>query len=210
LTLLLDRHSPQKAIDTSPGESVFISDVLAETRCRTIPPALCLRCEKEFLPKYSLAWLGGERKKMEWKSTALRSLWAPLFLTPEQYYDDRRGDSSMRPIKRLMLAVLEDALSCLHTHANPKNRERQLIYQEAEQWLLRKERDGLFSFSSVCETLGIAPDYLRAGLGRWRDMQSHGRYVRRPRSRSPVARDRSISSGAAPRSRGIRDSQAPL
>ena len=34
------------------------------------------------------------------------SLFAPSILTPGQYYDERRDDSALRPIKRLMLAIL--------------------------------------------------------------------------------------------------------
>jgi len=50
---------------------------------------------------------------MEWESSEVTSLFVPSILTPDQFYDARRDDSAMRPIKRLMLAILEDALRCL-------------------------------------------------------------------------------------------------
>ena len=133
---------------------------------------------------------------MEWESAELNSFFAPLILTPEQYYDDRRNDSALRPIKRLMLAILEDALSCFHKHATAEKGARRLMYREAEQWLCCESRDALFSFGTVCETLVIDPDYLRSGLRQWRAKQSADESEHRVGRRSPVMRSASISSGS--------------
>jgi hypothetical protein len=132
---------------------------------------------------------------MKWKSAELRSLFAPLVLTPQQYYDDRRNDIAIRPIKRLMLAVLEDALCCLNKHANAHNGEFRLAYRETVQWFYSEDEKVLFSFNVICQTLGIEPKYLRSGLRRWREMQSSDLNQRRVGRRSPATRDRSISSG---------------
>ena len=140
---------------------------------------------------------------MGWESVDMGSVVAPLILTPEQYYGERRDDGSL-PVKRLMLAVLEDALN-----ANAKNRARQLMYWEAEQWLCQEAGNELFSFSMVCETLGIAPDYLRSGLRQWRQRQSRGENERRLGRRSPVARDSSIPTWIVSRARPFRDRGIP-
>ena len=98
------------------------------------------------------------------KSVQIGLLSAPLDLTPEEFYDEQPSDIRVRPIKRLMLAVLEDALNCLDKHANAKHGDCLRIYREAEQWFCRNDDDSIFSFSTVCETLGIEPNYLRSGL----------------------------------------------
>jgi hypothetical protein len=137
---------------------------------------------------------------MKWENT-LNSLIVPQILTPGQYSDERRGDSAMRPLKLLMVAILEDALICLDKYANAKSRAGRLIYQEAEQWLDREGGNSLFSFGAVCDILGVESDYLRVGIDQWRGKQSRGGSARRLKRRSPVARERSISSGRAHRSR---------
>jgi|HubBroStandDraft_5_1064220.scaffolds.fasta_scaffold47814_1 hypothetical protein len=131
---------------------------------------------------------------MEWENSEGSSIFAPSILTPEQFYDERRDDSVMRPIKRLMLAILEDALRCLQKYAAAKSGARRLMYWEAEQWLYSEGGNALFSFTMVCETLGIEPEYLRSGLLQWRRMQPRGDLVQRVARRSPVVRNGSIVS----------------
>ena len=46
---------------------------------------------------------------MEWENGVLGSIFVPDVLTPEQYYDSRRDDSRIAPVKRLMTAVLASA-----------------------------------------------------------------------------------------------------
>jgi hypothetical protein len=125
-------------------------------------------------------------------------------LTPEQFYDERRDDSVMRPIKRLMLAILEDALRCLQKYAHAKSGARRLMYWEAEQWLYSEGGNALFSFTMVCEALGIEPEYLRSGLLQWRRMQPRGDLVQRVARRSPVVRNGSIVSENNGRERRVR------
>lgn len=62
------------------------------------------------------------------------------------------------PEKRLMLAVLNDALYCLG------RRRMASDYREACQWVLNPHDWGVFSFVSVCETLGFNPSALRKGI----------------------------------------------
>ncbi len=142
---------------------------------------------------------------MDWENGVLGSIFVPDVLTPEQYYDARRDDSAMAPVKRLMMAVLEDALRCFQNNADAKNGSRKRLFAEAEQWLCSEDGDGPFSFETVCETLGIEPSFLRSGLREWRDQQLAGNSTRRLARRSPVVRSGRIS---APTRRGKRVSQA--
>ena len=133
---------------------------------------------------------------MEWENSAIGSLFVPDVLTPEQFYDSRRDDSNIRPVKKLMMAILEDALRCFQNNADAKTGSRRRLFLEAEQWLCGEGGEGPFSFEMVCETLGIEPDFLRTGLREWRRQQLNGIATRRLARRSPVVRAGRISAPA--------------
>jgi len=117
-------------------------------------------------------------------------------LTRDQYYDSVRADDALaRPIKRLMLAVLEDAMRCYQTYSGSRNSVHRRLFVDAERWLMDRRADGVFSFENVCDTLGIEPSSLRAGLRRWHLQQLDGMNPRRLARRSPVT---SISRISAP------------
>ncbi|MGH7933532.1 MAG: hypothetical protein ACREQN_10235 [Candidatus Binataceae bacterium] len=130
---------------------------------------------------------------MEWENGILGSIFVPDVLTPEQYYDARRDDSAIAPVKRLMMAVLEDALRCFQNNCDANSGPRKRLFTEAEQWLCGEGGDGPFSFDTVCETLGIEPGFLRSGLKEWRAQQLAGVTSRRLARRSPVVRSGRIS-----------------
>lgn len=73
--------------------------------------------------------------------------------------------------RRLMLAVLRDALECYQKHAastDPLGREQ---FEEAEAWLLEESVVGCFSFENICAILGIDPAWLRRRLQEWRNRE---------------------------------------
>jgi hypothetical protein len=78
--------------------------------------------------------------------------------------------------KRLILAVLEDAIDSFFKYLCAKDEEGQEIFQEAERWILKKDSDWIFSFENVCDQLGISAPYLRAELVR----RTEGELRRRP------------------------------
>jgi hypothetical protein len=108
-----------------------------------------------------------------------------------------------------VVAILEDAISCLREHGNAKNGAYRLTYREAERWLWREEGNALFSFDMVCETLDIEPDYLRSRIRQWCEAQSREQKVQSVGRRSADAHDDSRSTRIAPRAHGIRDLRAP-
>jgi hypothetical protein len=74
---------------------------------------------------------------------------------------------------------------------------------EAEEWLCGNGGEGPFSFDTVCETLGVEPQFLRRGLLEWRAEQLAG-IIRRPLARrSPVVRTGRISAPARRRRRKL-------
>ena len=133
---------------------------------------------------------------MEWENSALGNLFVPDVLTPEQFYYSRRDDSTIRPVKKLMMAILEDALRCFQNNSDAKGGPRKRLFSEAEQWLIGEGGEGPFSFETVCETLGIEPQFLRRGLRDWRTQQLAGVSTRRLARRSPVVRSGRISAPA--------------
>lgn len=74
----------------------------------------------------------------------------------------------------LMLAVLADAIECFQRYVFGENEREKKSFQEAEDWILEKNDDWLFSFHSICETLQLNPDYLRQGLLRWKQAKIEG------------------------------------
>lgn len=143
---------------------------------------------------------------MEFENSAIAGMLIPDAMTPGQFYDGiRADDAAIRPIKRLMLAVLEDAMRCYQTYACTHNRAMRRLFVEAEAWLMDRNGDGPFACVTICETLGIDPGCLREGLRRWRIQQMDGMNPRRLARRSPVTRIGRIS---APLKRRRRKSAA--
>jgi hypothetical protein len=63
-----------------------------------------------------------------------------------------------------MLAVLESATEDFQKFVNARDRKGKLLFSQAEEWLLEKDSDPLFSFEHICELLRLQSDYLRKGL----------------------------------------------
>jgi len=94
--------------------------------------------------------------------------------TPSQYRDTRRADGDFAPLKRLMLAILEDAITTFQKTATATSRNRRRAFLEVDQWLQDRRTDGLFSFEEICCTLGISASSLRRALGEWRARSGGG------------------------------------
>jgi len=73
--------------------------------------------------------------------------------------------------KNLMLAILEEGISCFQKQLFARSQKGKTLFRDAEAWILQCDVDRLFSFESICETLGIAPNYLRSGLIVWKNRQ---------------------------------------
>ena len=101
--------------------------------------------------------------------TSFPKLAEPEVLMPSQYLDLLRGHSPYEGEKRLMLAVLEDAISCFQKYAGASRGRRQRLFKEAEEWLFDEESRWAFSFETICSTLDLSPEFLRRGLLRWKE-----------------------------------------
>lgn len=107
----------------------------------------------------------------------LASLFQPDVLIPAQYFDTLRSKTGMEPEKRLMLAVLEDAIHCFQDNVAAESDTKRKLFEEAEEWFLSEGDEWAFSFENVCEALGLNPRYVRRGLLRWKERKQ--KYDRR-------------------------------
>jgi hypothetical protein len=97
----------------------------------------------------------------------------PDILTPGQYYEGaHRDDPETEAIKRLMFAVLADAVRCFQTYCRAQNRSGRRMFYEAKGWIWDRNSEGPFTFEAICETLEIEPERLRRGLREWRGHRS--------------------------------------
>ena len=94
----------------------------------------------------------------------IRSLFQLDPVLPAQYEDTFQRRFPLVPEKTLMLAVLEDAVTCLQRYAGARDGKSKQMFRDAENWFLAKENDWLFSFEGICSTFGWDPTYIRRGL----------------------------------------------
>jgi len=71
-------------------------------------------------------------------------------------------------IRALMLAVLEDGITCFQCYFFKPSRRNEKLFLEAEEWISSND-DDVFSFNNICETLGLSPSRLRKGLEGWKE-----------------------------------------
>ena len=92
-------------------------------------------------------------------------LFEPDTILPTQFYALFKNSQSREPERRLMVAILEDAVSCLLTDLQGSNLRQRKQYEEAKAWVTTdEESEWIFSFKNICEVLGMDPSYLRRGL----------------------------------------------
>ncbi len=98
----------------------------------------------------------------------LSFLFEPDVLASNQFNAILKGSHIPDPERRLMVAILEDAVSCLSKDPRRCPRPDRKSFEEARSWINANDTEGwVFSFTNVCETLGFDPTYLRRGLNRW-------------------------------------------
>ncbi|MBI3301067.1 MAG: hypothetical protein HYZ72_03170 [Deltaproteobacteria bacterium] len=99
------------------------------------------------------------------------SLFQPDSLLPAQFFAALKQKARACGERRLMVAILEDAVECFQKHLwATDNRSRQLR-AEAERWFLSDDDSWPFSFVSICDALDLHPAFLRRGLLAWKAQQ---------------------------------------
>ncbi len=97
----------------------------------------------------------------------LTLLFQPDTLLAQQFFATFRR-RQLEPEKKLMLAVLEDAVACFQNYVFAEKRKQRILFNEAEDWIRDENSDYVFSFENVCAALKFNPGYVRQGLLRWK------------------------------------------
>lgn len=125
------------------------------------------------------------------------SIFEPDAILPAQYFDTFCRRSPIQPEKRLMFALLEDAVGCFQKYLFVQTRKGKRRFNEAEEWFLAENDEEIFSFENICDVLGFDARYIRKGLMHWKEKN----LAQRPTATiyclpSPPARKKAAGSGA--------------
>ena len=129
-------------------------------------------------------WLEGEEESFNKKRSCSMqhtqradspvTFFEPSVLLPVQFFAGLCQKAPAEGERRLMLAVLGDAIECFQKHLWATDRQHRGLHDEAELWFLADEPGWLFSFVSICEACDINPAFLREGLLAWKTRQLSG------------------------------------
>lgn len=117
----------------------------------------------------------GESRKAPWASFLEDSL-APEQVLPSQFYSVWRNTKHMTPERELASAVLCQAALDLSAFRNSSNQRKRQLYWKAYHWVSADDRNWPYSFTNLCDTLGIHVENMRRRLlsnpGEWCGPQS--------------------------------------
>ena len=92
------------------------------------------------------------------------SLFQPDTLISLQYFENFRRKPPLESEKKLMLAILADAVWCFQANVWARNWKGKKLFGEAEEWILDESSDWVFPFESICEVLAFSPWVHTPGL----------------------------------------------
>jgi len=98
----------------------------------------------------------------------VQELFQPDTLLPSQYFDRIRRRASFDGERRLMVAILEDAVDVYRKQAGARDRKRRQLFEDAEAWIESSDTSWIFSFENICDVLAIDASYVRKGLRAWK------------------------------------------
>jgi len=106
------------------------------------------------------------------------SLFQPDLLLPAQFFAALKQKAQACGERRLMVAILEDAVDCFQKYLGATDGRSRHLGAEAEKWFLADDESWPFSFVNVCYALDLHPGFLRRGLLAWKDRQLTRRQYR--------------------------------
>lgn len=83
---------------------------------------------------------------------------------PTQYYLANRSMRLASGEKKLMLAILKDAIKCYRRNVTGKSVHSQKIFVETEEWFYDEDTNYLYSFLNICAWLGVDFKLIREKL----------------------------------------------
>jgi len=88
----------------------------------------------------------------------------PQLIRSGQSRERGRRDTETEPIRRLMAAVLCEAVNRFQRNLFQTSLSRRCEFVEAEFWLFKDQSKALFSFNNVCDFLSLDPEHVRRQL----------------------------------------------
>jgi hypothetical protein len=85
-------------------------------------------------------------------------------MMPSQYYDLIGRRTMLDGEKKLLFAVLEDAIRVYVLNMNARTSNARRDFDEVRNWVNTRGNQDLFTFDALCGVFGIAPDALRQQL----------------------------------------------
>lgn len=126
-------------------------------------------------------------------------LFEPDVILPSQFFLKLRGRASDGGERRLIVAVLEDAVCCYQKHLFSRDNKGRRLFREAEAWMMSGDKEAPYSFENICEFLSLNPDHLRQGLRRWaRNAAAARSEISEPSTRPMVVRSGASRDATAP------------
>jgi hypothetical protein len=111
---------------------------------------------------------------------------------PMQFHSNRRGIRSIEPLRRLMVAMLVDAVRVFQTKSEVHRPSARQEFAEVQRWIFSDDETGMFSFTPVCEALEIDPQTIRKGLVRWKEERLVAEKPQKLIRHSPVQSSRTL------------------
>jgi len=96
----------------------------------------------------------------------------PDVLLPTQML--ARQYSPTAPVERLMLAVLEEAISTYQRRLLARSTRAERELDDVQHWIESEDTSWPFSCASICHVLGLDVTRLRRELRRWREASRRG------------------------------------
>jgi hypothetical protein len=93
-------------------------------------------------------------------------MFEPDVILPAQFSTLQRKPLSSE--KRLLLALLEDAVHCFQTYVLATKPSERQLFHDAEDWINSTDTEWFFSFENVCEVLGLRASCIRRALQQWK------------------------------------------
>ncbi len=85
-------------------------------------------------------------------------------LVDGKYWRVYRQGESYNAERKLMFAVLLDAIQTYQKFSDSKSTRGKILHREAEAWFWSEESEAVFSFVNICDVFGLNPGAFRRHL----------------------------------------------
>lgn len=72
---------------------------------------------------------------------------------------------SAPPEQRLMMALVRDAVQCIEKHRFAQTLHGRRLFARDAEWILSDDKNWLYAFAKICDTLELDADAVRRALG---------------------------------------------